>query len=133
MSTGHDDSDSRKDYMREYLKEYRQDYKNHRISVTLTPQEFARLNALARKQKKKPTSFLKELAFSALDGKAILSDELAQELQVFNRLIRNIANNVNQLARASNAFDAHIRPQDVLSELQRLDFLVNEFISTARK
>lgn len=133
MSTGHDDSDSRKDYMREYLKEYRQDYKNHRISVTLTPQEFARLNALARKQKKKPTSFLKELAFSALDDKAILSDELAQELQVFNRLIRNVANNVNQLARASNAFDAHIRPQDVLSELQRLDFLVREFITTARK
>lgn len=133
MSQNPDAEDGRKSYMREYLKEYRQDYKNHRMSVTLSPQEFARLNALAKKHKKKPTSFLKELAFSSLDGKAIVSDELAQELQVFNRLVRNVANNINQLARSSNAFDAHITPQDALAELQRLEFLVNEFITTAQK
>ena len=118
MSQNPDAEDGRKSYMREYLKEYRQDYKNHRMSITLSPQAFARLNALA---------------FSSLDGKAIVSDELAQELQVFNRLVRNVANNVNQLARSSNAFDAHITPQDVLAELQRLEFLVNEFITTAQK
>lgn len=112
-----------------YQKAYRETYnkKNKYVNVSVPIADYKRLESVAQKQKKKPSAYLRELAFAQLDKQVLLSDDLEQALYEHNRLIRNIANNLNQLAHSSNIFRDVDRDR-VFQHLQQLDEQVKSFI-----
>lgn len=92
------------DVTHDYRKAYREQYKtqNKRISITVSNAEYDALAHVARQENKKVTSLVKEYAFASLSGSLAMPQHVQEELHALSLLIRNIANNVNQIARHSN-------------------------------
>lgn len=88
----------------DYLRNYRQTYKNHvkRVNLTLSLPEYRRVTKLSSRDGIPTTTLLKKAALAALEGRAELPAEIMQQLDDLDRVIRGIANNVNQMARYSH-------------------------------
>ncbi len=82
----------------------RYDAKTKRVKTTLSPQEFAQLERQAKRAGLAPSAYLKELAFLQLRGQEqyIPSSEVIANLSKLIALFRNVANNLNQIARHAN-------------------------------
>jgi len=104
----------------DYIKSYRQEYKTRtkRVSITLSNAEY-----VAKAEGKKVTALVKEYAFASLSGGLAIPTHLQEELKQLSLLIRNIANNVNQIARHSNRVGDLIADdeQSLLSHLKPLE------------
>jgi hypothetical protein len=109
----------------DYLKGYRQQYnaQNKRISITVSNAEYEALSHTARQEHKKVTALVKDYAFASLAGSLAMPRHLQEELQQLGLLIRNIANNVNQIARHSNRVQALVDGDEhnLLTHLQSLE------------
>lgn len=91
-----------------------------RPNVRLTVEEDARLQILAAAQH---VSVPKLLIDSALSGSAVAAvqqQELVQELFKMNRLLANIANNVNQIAHATNTASKAVRKGEVNADIEEM-------------
>ena len=93
-------SDKRDDYQRQYRQQY--NAKNKRIAITVSNAEYEALSLVARQEHKKVTALAKEYTFASLSGGLAMPKHVQDELNQLSLLIRNIANNVNQIARHSN-------------------------------
>jgi len=83
-----------------YLRNYRKDYQAKRVNLTLSKAEY---RAFVRASDgEKITSFVKRLALDSLSDKKPVPAEVMEELRTLKFAIRNIANNVNQIAHHSN-------------------------------
>jgi len=104
----------------DYIKSYRQEYKTRtkRVSIALSNAEY-----VAKAEGKKVTALVKEYAFASLSGGLAIPTHLQEELKQLSLLIRNIANNVNQIARHSNRVGDLIADdeQSLLSHLKPLE------------
>ena len=78
-----------------------------RVSLTFSAAEYREFEAAAKASGEKPSSHIKALAVQALRNEVALPDTVDGELAEVSRLIRTIANNVNQMARHSNRI-AHV-------------------------
>lgn len=108
-------SDHRKTYNREYAK------RTHRVSVTLDPDEYRALERRAKALGVRPTTLAKELILSQ-DGHPSTQPEIIRdELQELRFLLRNIANNINQIAHHSNTIRHMVEENDLLLELQKME------------
>lgn len=67
------------------------------------------------------------MANSYKDETYFVPDSLKVELDQLNLLVRNIANNINQIAHSSNIF-YEADQQAVMKNLQHLDHLIYDFI-----
>lgn len=85
---------------RDYQQAYQKTYKGKRVNLTLSPSEYRAFSQQAKNQK--VTTFIKKLALSALNQQALIPKNLDTELKMLHFAIRNIANNVNQIAHHSN-------------------------------
>lgn len=107
----------------EYLRQYRQNYKAHarRVNLTFDLSEY-RLIARAAKAEGIPlAAFLKRLALQSLDGaQADAPGALADQLADLDRVIRTIANNVNQMARHSHRIAHVLDEQEVFLHIAAL-------------
>lgn len=115
--------------------------RQHRHEVKVTPEEEGRLLALALRYH---VSVPKLLVDSALAGgaanaatHALAREELLRELFGAHRLLGGIANNVNQIARATNATgEAQAETWAALAAVrrtaERIDALIDE-LSEARR
>ena len=95
---------------REYLRAYRQKYRDHakRVNLTFELSEHRLLSRAAKAEGIPLAALVKRLALQALPGAgADAPAALAEELAELDRVIRTIANNVNQMARHSNRI-AHV-------------------------
>ena len=119
------DKESRSDYFRSYRKQYEKQKKY--VNVLLTMQDFKRLESRAKMLKKPTSTFLRELAFAKLDDGTIVPPEIEDSLREHNRLIRNIANNLNQLAHSANIFN-EVDQAMVFKHLRELDDQVKAYI-----
>ncbi|SET71209.1 plasmid mobilization protein [Thalassotalea agarivorans] len=120
-----DNEEGRSDYFRDYRKEY--DKQNKYVNVRLEMKDFKRLEARAKKLKKPTSTYLRELAFAQLDGSTIIPPEFEEGMKEHNRLIRNIANNLNQIAHQTNIFH-EVDQAVVFQHLRDLDAKVQAFI-----
>lgn len=81
--------------------------RHHRHVVRVTPEEEARLLALALKYRVSVPKLLVDAALAGGAGEAATRsrarDEILVELFGAHRLLAGVANNVNQMARATNA------------------------------
>lgn len=116
----------------EYFRAYAEEQKGlkHRVKSTFSNDEFEKIDALAKEYGLKPASFVREVTLSAMSGKVFLDDEAKQELRNITFLIRNISNNVNQMAKLSNSLKGVVDEVAVLQELRNLDDLVKKYILT---
>ncbi len=83
-----------------YHANYRKSYKGKRVNLTLTPAEYRLFSDASGKLK--VTTFIKQQALASVTNQTVIPDTIAEELKTLRFAIRNIANNVNQIAHHSN-------------------------------
>ncbi len=118
----------RSNYQKEYWEQYKSQKK--RVSFMLNKSEYL---AFARaSQDENTTSFIKALAIAGLAGQSSLPKGLQDELQTLNGLIRNIANNLNQLSHSAHIF-GEVDQKTVFNHLIELDKAVKDFVQDKAK
>jgi len=73
-----------------------------RINCTLTKAEYAAVSARAARIQMKPTACFKALALAYSDQRYLVPPDIEAKLEAVVFLLRNVANNVNQIARRAN-------------------------------
>lgn len=108
---------------REYLKEYRKEYKGRtkRVSLTFTNSEYLAFEKAASNAGEKPAPFIKTLAMQSLHKSVKLPAHIEDDLATISRLVRSVANNMNQIAHHSNRVREVLDETQPLLELQKLD------------
>ena len=112
---------SREDYQREYQRKYKNQAK--RVKLTFSMDEISPLEATAHSSDVPLAQFIKKLALQAFDNRTVpsLPEEVEERLADLDRLIRNIANNVNQMAHLSNRIERVLDEQEVFLHLSSLE------------
>lgn len=108
------------------LQNYRSKMK--RKDIYFTPGEMDAFNAVALKENTKPGIVIRNMALAYLQGSRLPDaqelkklESIENELHSLSLLVRNIANNVNQMAHNSNSLNYMIEEQGLLEYLQKLD------------
>lgn len=116
----------KKHRMREYRKEFKY------FTCKVSQEEFNKITQHANKTGLKPTSFFKKSAFAYLEQKFLVPQDLKIDLETLIFLIRNISNNLNQIAKHANqaqqlSFSHFFKAHQTVSELEDLikDFVKN--------
>lgn len=116
----------RKKYYQKYNKEVRTKLKD--VHIYLTPEEYDFFERVAEKQEIKVSKLIKTMALSQAEKTFYLPKEIQEELTKFVFLVRNIANNVNQIARHSNTVKTLVDENGLLSYLKKLETTVKNYV-----
>lgn len=110
----------------EYLREYRQKNKGRvkRVSLTFSASEYRAIETAAAAAGEKPAPYIKALALQAHHREVALPEAVEAELAELSRLVRTVANNVNQMARHSNRIARVLDDNEPLIEVAKLDGLL---------
>ena len=115
----------------EYQKQYQAKYKTRvkRVNLTFHKDEHRALLRGAKSQGKKTTTYIKELALAGMRGHVLPSKSLEEELKTLKFAIRNIANNVNQIAHHSNIVHdlTQADENNLLQHLKQLEEAVERY------
>ncbi len=122
---------NRKEYFKQYNQETRKKLKD--IHIYFTPEEYKFFEELSKKYEVKPSSLIKAMAISQANKTICLPKEMQEKLNEFVFLIRNIANNVNQIARHSNTIKTLTDEHGLLSYLKQLETAVKEYVKKEKK
>jgi len=116
---------------KEYQKKVRQQRKSthKRVEVQLTVGEYKAFEKLAKKENVSVNTLVKNMATAYRDTTYFIPSELKESLNQFSWLVRNIADNINQIAHRANLFE-DIDEQMVFTHLAELDKQVKDFIKT---
>ena len=99
-----------------------------RVSVTLTADEFARMNESADAHGERITTHVKTLALAHLDARYLVPMDMAERLDTLLSVMRGIGNNLNQLARHSNEMQYFLDTEEVRLQVKRMDEVVRAFV-----
>lgn len=114
-----------KNYHKEYKKEYAKTHKNIAVSVTL--KEYEDLEKKAKKENVKVTTLTKNMAFAYMQQKTFVPSDIGERLDDLRFLIRNVANNVNQIAHNSNLVGKLVDENNFLMEIKKLEDAVFDY------
>lgn len=118
-------SDERKAYEKRYREQYA---KTHRqVTITLANADYRDFAQQAKKENTKVATLIRNMATAYLHQDALMPVAVEKELADLKLLIRNIANNVNQMAHHSNRLREMTEENQLLSEIQKLETLVHEY------
>lgn len=115
-------NEKRKRYLDEYIE------KRKRINISLSADEFLKVSHLADLNQTKPTSFITQLVQHHLNKSPFISSQLQDEIKEMKFLLRNVANNINQIAHRSNTLKVMVDERDLLMELKKLEDDIAAFI-----
>jgi hypothetical protein len=112
-----------------YHKEYRKDYdkKTKYVTVSIPISEYEELEKQAKKEGVKVSTLLKNMALAYMQTKTLTPKAIEDRLSEFIFLMRNIANNINQIARNSNLLKHLVEENGLLMELKKIEDLVKEY------
>lgn len=115
----------------EYLKEYRKRYKKRvkRITLTLNLKEYQELEKEAKNENISINQLSKKMIFAYKNQSFLLPKNLNENLREFIFLVRNIANNINQIAKQSNSLKLAFNIPKIFKNLQDLEEQVKKFVS----
>ena len=122
---------NRKEYYKKYNKEKRKQLKD--VHIYLTQEQYNYFEKVAEKEGLTVTSLIKAMALLQAEKTYYLPKEIQEKLNEFVFLIRNIANNVNQIARHSNIIKTLTDEHGLLNYLQRLETEVKEYVKKETK
>lgn len=89
-------------YMKEYIPQYLKQKK--RFNLTFEINDFKRIEAHAKACGLTPTAFLRESVLYYLAGTRLPTDDEKQALSELIFLLRNLGNNLNQIAKHCNTY-----------------------------
>ena len=115
-------SEKRKRYLDEYID------KRKRVNISLSEDEFRKISYLAGLNNTKPTSFITQLVQHHLNKSPFISMQLQDEIKEMKFLLRNVANNINQIAHRSNTLKVMVDERELLMELKKLEDGIASFI-----
>lgn len=105
-----------------YQRDYRQQYKDHakRVNLTFSLAEYRMIARSAKAAGIPVAAYVKRLAIEAHEGRSSMPEDIAEQLADLERVIRTIANNVNQMARHSNRIAHVLDEQEVFLQIHAL-------------
>ena len=117
----------------QYQRDYRQQYRDHakRVNLTFSLAEYRSIARSAKDAGSPVAAYVKRLALQAHEGRSVAPEEIAEQLADLERVIRTIANNVNQMARHSNRIAHVLDEQEVFLHIAALQSELRETISRA--
>lgn len=106
----------------DYQRDYRQQYKDHakRVNLTFSLPEHRSVSRGAKNAGLPVAAYVKRMALAAHDGRVETPEDIADQLADLERVIRTIANNVNQMARHSNRIAHVLDEQEVFLHIAAL-------------
>jgi hypothetical protein len=115
----------------EYNKKYKAEYasRSHRVAITLTASEYSELEKRAKAEGVKPTTLVKNMAIAYHQSQQIPQEPILKELQELRFLLRNSANNINQIAHHSNTVGRLVDENGFLDEVRKMEQIVQDFAS----
>ena len=78
-------------------------------------------------------TYLKRTAFASLESRPELPAEIAAQLADLDRVLRTVANNVNQMARHSNRIGRVLDENEPLARVAELDALLRTTLKKMAK
>ena len=124
-------SDNRKLYNQKYKAEYQE--RTKRVSITLSNNEYAELEQRAKREGVKITTLVKNMALAYHQQDRIMPESVKSELQELRFLLRNVANNINQIAHYSNTIRRLADENGLLIEIQKMEETINNFVKQKLK
>jgi hypothetical protein len=115
----------RKAYLKAYLKDYRASVKCVNLVIPLA--DYRKLERAAKAEGVKPTRLLVEIGIANLDQAVYVPAAVAGEIKQLKFLIRNIANNLNQIAHHTNTIKRAADAGAVFAELKRLERCIDDY------
>ncbi len=124
-------SDKRSDYQRDYQKQYQA--RTKRVNLVLSASEHASVKKSAAASGEALATYVKRRTLEAHHGQldASVPEELLEQLADLDRVIRTIANNVNQMARHSNRIAHVLDEQEVFMNIHLLQAELKAAIARA--
>ena len=113
----------------EYFKNRREQRKNthKRVEISLTMDEYRAFEKIAYKEDISVSKVISNMAIAYRDTRYFVPKEVTESLSEFSRIIRGIANNINQIARTSNTFQ-NIDQNVLFQHLKSLDDKVQDYV-----
>ena len=110
-----------------YQKRYQKHYQAKRVNLTLSPSEYREFARMAKNEKM--ATYIKSLALAGLHGQVLIPENIEKELKTLRFAIRNIANNVNQIAHYSNTVRmvSTANENNLLQHIKQLEEAVEEY------
>ena len=117
------------------MKKYRTDYKTRTkiVKVTMPMDVFAKLQRQANTEGSKAATLARAFIESGLDREARIPSGIQAELNAFRFLVRNISNNINQIAHHSNTVKHVANERGLFQWLQALESHVLDYTSERLK
>lgn len=114
---------------KEYHKQYRKEYskKVKYLNVSIPMKTYKEMQDRADSEGVKVTSLLRNMAIAYMQQTTYIPKEIEEELKQLSLLIRNVANNVNQVAHHSNVMKGMVNENDLLAEIKKLDTMVHDY------
>jgi len=112
-----------------YFSARREQRKNthKRVELQLTIKEYNEFLKIAKQENLTTSKVIKNMAVAYKDSKYYVPDSIKQSLSKVSFLIRNIANNLNQMSHSANVLGGVDR-NAVFGHLQQLDKTVSDFV-----
>lgn len=112
-----------------YHKEYRKTYekKVKYVTVSIPVAEYKELEKIAKKEKIKVSALVKNMTLAYMQTKTLVPSSIEERLNEFVFLMRNVANNINQIARNSNTVKHLADENGLLMEIKKMEDLVKEY------
>lgn len=114
---------------KEYHKKYREEYKKKvkYINVAVPIAMYEELEKLSDIEQIKVSVLLRNMALAYMQQKTFVPKTIESELKEFTFLIRNVANNINQIAHHSNIIKHMVDENSLLMEIKKLEDRVIEY------
>lgn len=115
-----------KDYHKKYRKE---EYvkKAKYVNVAIPLDLYDDFEKMAKKENTKVTTLVRNMAVAYMQQKTFVPNEIGEKLDDLRFLIRNVANNVNQIAHNSNLVGKLVDENDFLMQIKKLEDAVFDY------
>ncbi|MDG1430766.1 MAG: plasmid mobilization relaxosome protein MobC [Paracoccaceae bacterium] len=126
-------SDKRSDYQRDYQKDYQ--VRTKRVNLVFSASEYRSVKKSAGASGEALATYVKRRALEAHHGQleAAVPEELLEQLADLDRVIRTIANNVNQMAHHSNQVRHVLDETQPFLYIQSLETELKKAIAAAKQ
>lgn len=128
-----DKGDNRKEYQKEYWSKYKAKNRRSQPRISLTDAEYKTFSKLAKAEGISVSKLIKNMALAYQQESFLLPQSEIDKLNEFVYLIRNIANNINQMAHHSNSIKAVVDDGRVFDHLKKMEDEVKAFVTQPYK
>lgn len=116
-------------YQKEYWSTYKTQKKRIQPRINLTGPEFKLFHQLATDESISISKLIKNMAIAYQQESFLLPKSHLEKIEEFVHLVRNIANNINQIAHHSNSIKSVVNEGRIFEHLKSLEDEFKIFIS----